>query len=411
MVNPDPLSTTDVPQALIHTLFRHPEMVPVVLSEAGLAPHEIAMWARQNGAPPEIEKLAGWFSVAQALDYYKPLLEVAASHLRAGDYIEALPVFRWAYQRWQSHSPRQDRGMTQPGCGTCSPKEAEDGVKLLALWGECLYHLGDAATAQRCWLRALNLVQAPPALERLMRVIERLAAGQAYTAILDEAVRRDLPGATQLWARWERLQAAPPWTVETPSLREVIAPEGVAAVEGKLTTQADVAVLADVANLDMVCREQFGYSARLDYRRLLQRAAQWGTPRVKQAFVPDIPATLATRAHLAAAGFEIDLLTPKLSHGRMVANADTAMAAYAVRWAADPQITRLELWTGDGDFLRVREAVHSLWPEIAVTFRSFEAGTAAGIQQLAEDWQSIDAGYLQPAPGSAAGPASFRYQK
>ena len=111
MVNPDPLSTTDVPQALIHTLFRHPEMVPVVLGEADLAPHQIAMWARQTGAAPEIEKLAGWFSVAQALDYYKPLLEVAASHLRAGDYIEALPVFRWAYQRWQA---RQSQTAASP---------------------------------------------------------------------------------------------------------------------------------------------------------------------------------------------------------------------------------------------------------------------------------------------------------
>jgi len=191
-------------------------------------------------------------------------------------------------------------------------------------------------------------------------------------------------------------------------------------MEGKATAQRGIAVLVDVANLDMVCREQFGYGARLDYRRLLQRAAQWGMLRVKQAFVPDIPATLATRAHLAAAGFEIDLLTPKHSHGRMVANADTAMAAYAVRWAADHEIARLELWTGDGDFLRVREAVHTLWPEIAVTFRGFEAGTATGIQQLGEDWQPIDAHYLRdadprdlqwmsrPVAGLAA---SFRYQE
>lgn len=404
MVNPDPLSTTDVPQVLIHTLFRHPELVPVVLDDAGLPPHEIAMWARQTGNAPEIEKLAGWLSVAQALDYYKPLLEVAATHLRAGDYIEALPVFRWAYQRWQRRAH--------------SPKDAADGVKLLALWGECLYQLGDTTTAQRCWKRALDNVQGPAALERLMRTIERLEANVAYTAILNEATRRHLAGATRLWARWERLQANPSDAEAAAPQPPVPAPTSTSTPEAKAAAQMGIAVLADVANLDMVCREQFGYSSRLDYQHLLQRTAQWGTVRVKQAFVPDIPATLATRADLADAGFEIDLLKPKRSHGRMVANADTAMAAYAVRWAADPQVARLELWTGDGDFLRAREAVHALCPDVAVTFRSFEAGTAAGIRLLADAWQPIDAGYLRHDSGYLqrtgrpfSEPVSFRYQE
>lgn len=398
MLNPDPLSATDIPQVLIHTLFRHPEMVPVVLDEAGLAPHEIAMWARQTGNAPEIEKLAGWLSVARSLDHYKPLLEVAASHLRAGEYIEALPVFRWAYRQWQSH-------------GTLSPKAAADGVKLLALWGECLYRLADTTTARRCWLRALDIVQEPAALERLMRVIERLEADRAYTRVIEEAIHRNLPGATRLWTRWERLQAAPAPITGTVPPQSSSLPGSTGVAEAQPATQTGIAVLADVANLDMVCREQFGYGARLDYRRLLQRAAQGGAVRVKQAFVPDIPATLATRAHLTEAGFEIDLLTPKRSHGRMVANADTAMAAYAVRWAADPEIAQLELWTGDGDFLRVREAVHTLWPEIAVTFRSFEVGTAAGIQQLADAWQPIGMGYLQRADNRFPEPEPFRYQK
>jgi hypothetical protein len=57
-------------------------------------------------------------------------------------------------------------------------------------------------------------------------------------------------------------------------------------------------------------------------------------------------------------------------------------------------VGRIELWTGDGDFLRVREAITQAWPEVDVAFRSFEAGTAPGIRLLGEDWEPIDPAYL-----------------
>ena len=155
-----------------------------------------------------------------------------------------------------------------------------------------------------------------------------------------------------------------------------------------------IAVMADVANLDMVCQDQYGAGRRLDYGRLLARARRHGPLQAPIAFVPDIPETLDVRRDLAHAGFEIDLKRPKRSHGRLVANADTAMAAAAVRWASDPQVGRVELWTGDGDFLKVREVVGEAWPDVAVTFRSFEVGTAGTIRRLGADWMSIGPEYL-----------------
>ena len=100
------------------------------------------------------------------------------------------------------------------------------------------------------------------------------------------------------------------------------------------------------------------------------------------------------RRELARAGFEIDLKQPKVSHGRLEANADTAMAAAAVRWASDPAVSRVELWTGDGDFVKVREVVANAWPRVAVTFRSFEVGTAWAIRRLGRDWMRIGPEYL-----------------
>lgn len=154
--------------------------------------------------------------------------------------------------------------------------------------------------------------------------------------------------------------------------------------------------MADVANLDMVCRDQYGFGRRLDYGQLLRVAERLGPIRAKIAFVPDIPETLAVRQHLAQVGFEMDLKRPKRSNGRLVANADTAMAAAAVRWASDALTGRVELWTGDGDFLKVREVVAQTWPEVGVAFRSFEVGTAADIRRLGEDWIPIGSEYLQP---------------
>jgi hypothetical protein len=153
--------------------------------------------------------------------------------------------------------------------------------------------------------------------------------------------------------------------------------------------------MADVANLDLVCADQFGYGRRLEYGRLLRAAGRYGSVPVKIAFVPDMPETLAIREHLARVGFEIDLKRPKRSHGRLEANADTAMAAAAVRWATDAEVGRVELWTGDGDFLKVREVVGHARPEVTVAFRSFEVGTAAGIRRLGADWSPIGPGYLQ----------------
>ena len=66
----------------------------------------------------------------------------------------------------------------------------------------------------------------------------------------------------------------------------------------------------------------------------------------------------------------------------------------AVRWASDPAVGRVELWTGDGDFVKVREVVAAAWPKVAVTFRSFEAGTAWAIRRLGHAWTRIGPEYL-----------------
>jgi hypothetical protein len=85
---------------------------------------------------------------------------------------------------------------------------------------------------------------------------------------------------------------------------------------------------------------------------------------------------------------------PKRSHGRIAANADAIMGAAAARWASAPGIGRVELWTGDGDFLPVRDLIRQAWPHVAVAFRGFVAGAAAEIQRLAEDWMPIGPHYL-----------------
>lgn len=357
-------SALDVPQALLNALFRQPEALKQALDDAGLAPHEIAMWARQSGLSPDIEKQAGWLSVGRQPGHYKPLLEVAGSTLRAGEAAEALPLFRWAYRMWCSGH-------------NLDPAYHKDGVKLLAQWGECLHLLQETEKARQCWLRALYLVQDEPTLIRLARVVERCDAQEAYRDVLEHAAWRDLPGAASLWQRWQRLQSTRPGLPAEPDFTPP--PPGA----------AGVVVLADAANLDMVCRDQHGYHSRLDYARLLKAAAQHGPVKVKMAFVPDIPDTLPAREHLEQAGFTLDLLRPKRSHGRIAANADTAMAAFAVRWAGDPDVGRLELWSGDGDFVRVREVVRQVWPQVDVVFRSFETGTAAAIRNLGEDWLPI----------------------
>lgn len=363
----------DVPQALIHALFRRPRVLQFVLDDAGLAPHEVAMWARQVGGAPEIEKLAGWLSVGRQLGRYKPLLEVAGSHLRAGDLLEALPVFRWAYHAWRA-------------APTDSRKYRDDGVKLLALWGECLYQLNLPHEAQRRWLRSLTLIQDAEMLARLVRTIERTGATREYHAVLEQALQLDSPGAVELWQRWQRIMHTP---VETP-------PVAIEPGDRQPPGSPGVAVMADVANLDLACGDQYGFGRRLDYGQLLQAAERHGPVQVRLAFVPDLPDTLAVRQHLERAGFQVDLKRPKRSHGRIVANADTAMAAFAVRWASDPQIGRVELWTGDGDFLKVREAINQAWADVEVAFRSFEVGTAAAIQRLEHAWDPIAPQYLQP---------------
>ncbi|MBN1920785.1 MAG: NYN domain-containing protein [Anaerolineae bacterium] len=376
------IETTEVPQALIQALLRRPRLLQEVLGDVGMAPHTIALWARQNGLEPEIEQRAGWLSVAQQPGYYKPLLEVAGSHWRAGDLETALPVFRWAYTSWQA--------ATEP-----TPAYYADGVKLLGQWGACLYQLDEPFEAQGRWLQALALITDEDALRRLARIIEESGAGfETSGMILRQAVHRDLPGAVNLWQRHQRLQAQ----AEAPAASETTEDElRSAPAKGA----REVILLADVANLDMVCREQCGYDRQLDYGRLARAAARLGPTPVKLAFVPDIPETLVARERLVAAGFTVDLLPPKRSHGRIVANADTAMAAYAVRWASHPEVGRVELWTGDGDFLRVRDAIQQAWPEVTVVFRSFESGTASGIQRLGEDWLPITTDYV----------TSFRYQE
>lgn len=366
----------EAPKALIQALFRYPVALQTALDAAGVAPHELAMWARRAGDAAEIEKLAGWLSVGQQPGYYKPVLEAAAGHLRAGELLEALPVFRWAYYEWQA-TPAD------------APGRRADGLKLLTQWGECLYRLGQPAGAQDKWLRALHLVTDAEALTRLTRVIERAGAGVEYEAVLTAARDRGLPGAEALWQRWQRLTAAPPWA-------EPAEPDAVLPAAGPDVPQGNVAlaVLADVANLELVCGDQFGYGRRLDYGRLLAAAERQGPVRAKVAFVPDLPDTLAVRDHLAQVGFTVALQRPKRSHGRIAANVDAAMGAAAARWASEPGIGRVELWTGDGDFLPVRTLIRQTWPHVAVAFRSFPVGTAAEIQRLEEDWLPIGPGCL-----------------
>ena len=366
----------EVPQALIQALFRYPVALQTALDAAGVAPHELAMWARRVGDAPEIEKLAGWLSVGQQPGYYKPILEVAAGHLRAGELLEALPVFRWAYYAWQ----------TAPAD---APGRRPDGLKLLAQWGECLFRLGQPAGAQDTWLRALPLVTDAEALTRLARVIERAGAGAEYEAVLAAARDRALPGAEALWQRGQRLTATPPWPEP-----EAPAPAGAPPADAPGS-----AVLADVANLELVCGDQFGYGRRLDYGRLLAAAERQGPVRAKVAFVPDLPDTLPVRDHLAQVGFTVELQRPKRSHGRIAANVDALMGAAAARWASAPGIGRVELWTGDGDFLPVRTLIRQTWPHVTVAFRGFLAGTAAEIQRLAGDWTPIGPGYLLDSPG------------
>lgn len=355
----------DVPQALIRALFRQPSALETVLGEADLTPRDVAMWARRLGAGPDIEKLAGWLAVGQQPGAYRPLLEVAASHLRAGEPHAALPVFRWAYHAWRS-APDDGR-------------RHEHGLKLLARWGQCLYQLERRDEARDKWLWALQLVSDEQGLRRLVRVMEEAGAAEVSQSVLTEARWRRLPGAEALARHRQRLAEL---TVAAPRSASEAAPA--AAVRG------DVAVVADVANLDMVCGEQYGFHRRLDYGRLLGVARQAGHLRVRLAFVPDIPETLAVRQHLADVGFEVDLQRPKRTNGRVSANADAAIAAAAVRWASEPDMARVELWTGDGDFLKVRDVIRQAWPSVAVVFRGFEAGTAAAIQRLESDWEPID---------------------
>ena len=359
----------DVPRILISTLFRHPEALREVLGDAALPPHILAIWARQTGGASEVEKLAGWLAVGERQGHYKPLLEVAASHLRAGDTMEALPVFRWAYHTWRTSTP---------------PRAAHrrDGLKLLALWGECLFRLGEHREAERRWLPALSLVAGEDDMVYLARVIERTGSTEEYRTVIEAAVRQRLPGAGSQDRRRERIMTA---TLDAEARSPLMEQEG------RPGRGPGIAVLADVANLDMVCRDQYGQDRRPDYGHLLQLARSAGTVRVKSAYVPDLPETLAVRQHLAAEGFAVDLLQPKRQRGRWVANADTAMASFAVRWASDPLIGCIEMWTGDGDFLRTRDAIREAWPQVRVVFRSFEHGTAAGIRQLAEDWQPVTA--------------------
>ncbi len=361
----------EVPQALIQALFRYPVALQTALDAAGVAPHELAMWARRTGNAADIEKLAGWLSVGQQPGYYKPILEVAAGHLRAGELLEALPVFRWAYYTWQ-------------GAPAEAPGRRRDGLKLLALWGECLYRLGQPAGGQDKWLAALGLVTDAEAFGRLVQVIERTGAGAEYEAVLAAARGLGTPGAEALWQRRQRLSAPPPWEEDPEPVPAAAAP----------ADAPGIAVLADVANLELVCGDQFGYGRRLDYGRLLGAAGRSGPVRIKVAFVPELPDTLAVRQHLAEAGFTVELQRPKRSHGRISANADAALGAAAARWAGEPGIGRVELWTGDGDFLKVRDLIRQTWPHVTVAFRSFLAGTAAEMQRLGTDWTPIGPGYL-----------------
>jgi hypothetical protein len=362
---------SSVPQALIQALFHRPDLLQLAMDEAGLAPHELAMWARQTGDAREIEKLAGWLAVGLQPGHFKPLLEAASSHLRAGDLLDAVLVFRWAYRTWELTPPR-------------SPTHCAEGVKLLGQWGECLYRMDKPQLALDRWLHALDFVVEPASLQRLARTIERLGAADACREVLLEATKRRLPGAQELWRRWQRLMAQ---AADADGRTDAASPPA--------TGGRGVAVLADVANLDQVCGDQYGYGRLLDYGRLLQAAQRHGLVCAKIAFTPDLPDTLGVRRHLQEVGFEIDLKRPKRSNGRITANADTAMAAQAVRWASASEIDRVEMWTGDGDFLAVRSTIRQAWPQVTVAFRSFPVGTAHEIQQLEGDWEPIGPQWLQ----------------
>ena len=359
-----------VPQAVIRALFRQPGVLQTVLDEAGLAPHELALWARRLETGADIEKLAGWLAVGQRPGEYKPLLEVATSHLRAGDVLEALPVFRWAYQAWRAAPPTD-------------PNRPRHGLRLLARWGQCLYQAGQVDEAVERWRWALGLVTDETMLRRLVRVIEEAGAEEVSRALCDLAVRRGILGAETL-RRHRRSSES-----ETPAW-----PAGPLAAPAPAQVR-DIAILADVANLDQVCAEQYGFGQRVDYGRLLRNAERHGPLRVRQAFVPDIPETMVVRRHLAEVGFDVELQRLKRSHGRLSANADAHIAAAAVRWASDPTIQRVELWTGDGDFLKVRDVIGAAWPTVDVVFRGFAVGTAQAIQQLEGGWLPITAECLQ----------------
>ncbi len=69
------------------------------------------------------------------------------------------------------------------------------------------------------------------------------------------------------------------------------------------------------------------------------------------------------------------------------------LGAVRRRWAGEPGVGRVELWTGDGDFLPVR-ACAGRPGRMTVAFRSFPVGTAAEMQRLGTDWMPIGPGYL-----------------
>ena len=371
----------DVPQVVLQALFRHPETLASILADANLGPHALRDWARRSGRY-ELEKLAAWSAVGQRSSHYQPLLELADAQVRAGEWHEALPILHWAKQRWQASPP--------------APGRRSDGLRLLTLWGECLHRTGDGMAAQQTWLAALGLVRSADELQRLARAIEQTGAGRAYGVVLAQARLRALPSAHALGL----------YRQGGPCAREMAAGEGfpttvqpssVPAQAGPgLPRAGTVCVLADVANLELVCRDQHGWGRRLDYGRLLDAAGQQGEVKVRLAFVPELPETEEVRRHLQACSFRVELIRPKHSSGRIQADADAALAAAAVRWASDPNVACVEIWSGDRDLLAARTMIAEAWPHVQVRFRSFEAGTAAGIRQLGEGWQPISTGFLVP---------------
>lgn len=363
---PDPVSRT-----LARALLRHPQVLQAVLEEDGLSPSDLALWGRKMGAGTELETLAHRLAALRRAPY-RPLLERAVGFLRDGNPRKACPAFQKAHRLWQAAVDGDD------------PMGCYDGCKLLALWGECLYQLGQTIEARLRWLWALALAPDDDTRLRIARTIEKVGLAEDRAALLNEVRRHALEGAELLEHRWLKLDG------NSTSLLPYPLPAPPTEARGQI-----VAVMADVSNLDLVCVDQYGRGRRLDYGRLLGQAETYGPVQIKSAFVPDMRETLAVRRHLLQVGFALDLKQPKLSHGRIAANADTAMAAAAVRWASDARVGRVELWTGDGDFLKVREVVNQAWPQVVVAFRSFAAGTAAGIRQLGEDWAPIGPQFLQ----------------